>query len=53
MDRSHRARIDPLSGISIALNLQILAQILIADRTALGEECLHLTQNKRVPLHGR
>jgi hypothetical protein len=51
MDRTHRVCINPLGGVSIALDLQILAQVLIADRTALGKQSLDLTQNERVALH--
>ena len=42
--------VDPVGGIRVALNLKILAELFVADRTALGKQNLDLLQDEGVAL---
>src|SRR5450759_1305985 len=43
-------RVDPLGGIGVALHLEVLRQLLVADRLARVEEPAHLLEQERVSL---
>jgi hypothetical protein len=49
---TYRVGVDPLRGVSIALDLQILAQVLVPDSAAFLQQGLDLPEYERVALHG-
>src|SRR5690606_29982382 len=45
-----RLAVDPVGRVAVALDLEVLAQLLVADRAALGEELFDLLEDQRVAL---
>ena len=48
---AYRVGVDPLRGIGVAFNLEILAQVLVTDRTTFLQQGLDLPKHKSVSLH--
>jgi hypothetical protein len=42
--------VDPLGSVRVALDLEIILELLIPDRTPISEELFHLAQDKSIAL---